>query len=233
MAALGAVLRSEELEALAEQEEGFRRQRERVEERKERAEAKADAEETIDTLILLQRASPERMALMSDRLNLHQEKVIEALLANQDALDQTQDKLDGMLEEAYVLEDGRRVFKTRDGTQVFDEHGEEVAMDADAIEDHRPRWETLRDTKADSDALLQERDALLTYQKELDEAQERLESGDLTTADMDDLDALLMDAPAAVSSRLPESDPASQMPTQNQAVAPVIPDNLMQLGLAQ
>ncbi|MEO1193318.1 MAG: hypothetical protein AAFY02_16265 [Pseudomonadota bacterium] len=222
MATLGTTLRSEELEALAEREEGFRQLRDRIEEKKERAEARADAEELTDTLILLQRASPERIAQLNDRMDLHQEKLVEALLANQDALDETQERLDGMLEEAYVLEDGRRVFKTRDGTQVFDEQGQSVQMDADAIENHRPVWETFQATTENRNALRHERALLLTYQQRLDEAQERLESGDLSTADMDELDNLMMDAPSAVRVRLPESDPASPSNTQSNIAAPAV-----------
>ena len=44
--------------------------------------------------------------------------------------------------QAYLLPDGRRVFKTEDGSRVFDEHSIEVTdFDPETIEDWRPRRE--------------------------------------------------------------------------------------------
>lgn len=47
-------------------------------------------------------------------------------MENQVFLDAVRERLDVVLSRAHVLEDGRRVFKTEDGSQVFDEHGAEV-----------------------------------------------------------------------------------------------------------
>ncbi|MEL6933399.1 MAG: hypothetical protein AAFO17_09940 [Pseudomonadota bacterium] len=79
---------------------------------------------------------------------------VEALISNQEALDAVKERIDVILMRAHALEDGRRVFKTEDGTQVFDQFGEEVGPEVIApedIDDSAPRWE---DFKAEEDLIL-------------------------------------------------------------------------------
>lgn len=59
-------------------------------------------------------------------------------------MDEVNARIEILLSQAYVMEDGRRVFKTEDGAQVFDEFGEEVTrdkLDFDLISPNSPTFE--------------------------------------------------------------------------------------------
>lgn len=146
---------------------------------------------------------------------------IEALQRNEMELTRVEQKLDEMFAKAYALPDGRRVFKTEDGLRVFDENGQELdgsIIDPDMIEDFRPRWEPVKDTIDRRDALATERAEILDYQEKLDEARQRLDDGDLTREEFDNLrETLKADMPEAVRTQIPELQEA------NLSVTPEVP----------
>lgn len=146
---------------------------------------------------------------------------VNALYENEQALERVQAQIDMMFAQAYVLPDGRRVFKTEDGQQVFDEHGEELDpsfIDPDMIEDWRPRWEPVKQSLDQREALVEERTGLIAYQDKLDNARERLEAGDMTQAEYDRLrEDLVEEMPDAVRRQIPEL--ASEDLETTQAVA--------------
>lgn len=117
-------------------------------------------------------------------------------------------RLDDMLARAYVLPDGRRVFKTEDGLRVFDEFGAEVGpeiVDPDAIGDDAPRWEEYDDKQKAMEALEREQAEILDFQEKLDDARERLDSGEMTQEEYDRLrEDLKADMPDAVRAQIPE-----------------------------
>lgn len=204
-------LRAAFLRLETEREETQRQTAERIEARKAETDADRDDDTGLIWTILVAGTLTERLVQLSERIETHQLAVIEALQANRDKLDRTEDELDIMLSEAHVLGDGRRVFKTRDGLQVFDEHGFAVSaeiIEPDAIDDRDPHWERFDRSRREHLRLSREREDLLTYQERLDRAQERIEQGTMTGTDADDLDRLLDDAPEAVRHYLPETDPA-------------------------
>ena len=149
-------------------------------------------------------ATDEQIAAFTVKLDTYDTATIEALMENEQALEQAREKVRIMLDKAYVLPDGRRVFKTEDGTRVFDEHGEEVkAFDADLIEDWRPHYEEFRAGVDEEKALEAEREELLDYQGELDEARERAAEDGLTEAELEDLEQRIeQDMPDAVKRHL-------------------------------
>lgn len=163
--------------------------------------------------MLVASVSAAEIERLDERMSLHHQAVIEALQENRDRLDVSRRRLDDMLGKAYVLEDGRRVFKTEDGQRVFDEHGNELGadeIDPDAIDAWRPRWEAYAEERDRHHALETERDALLDYQDKLDQAQARIDGGTLSEDDFADIEALLAEsAPAAVRQKLPASEPAA------------------------
>ena len=55
------------------------------------------------------------------KLDRYEAATVAALIENQERLDVVTAQMIVLLDQTYVLEDGRRVFKTEDGTQVFDE----------------------------------------------------------------------------------------------------------------
>lgn len=206
------IARSAWLKAVHETE--ARRLDERQEARKKK---EAEARESLDDLIDIVAAvsvSPARIAALTTRIGDHQHALIEAPIDNQQALDLAELRLQETLDRAYVLDDGRRVFKTEDGAHVFDEHGTELGhdeIDPDAIEDHRPRWEQAQAELEERRALQAHRDELLAYQQKLDAAEDRIAGGELTAAEIDELDTLLEnDVPDSVRARLPGA--AMQMP---------------------
>ncbi len=126
---------------------------------------------------------------------------IQALMQNEIALRLVNERIERMLLDAHVLADGRRVFKTRDGTQVFDEHGHELGEDVispDEIDDTRPSWDALQEARSSEMKLEAERDDLITYQKKLDEARDHADDPDFT---YDELAAL----EAELNSSMPDS----------------------------
>lgn len=74
-------------------------------------------------------ASDRQITAFRVKLDRYDEKTVEALMENRVALEEVQKRLDDMLGKAHVLPDGRRVFKTQDGTRVFDETGLELKAD--------------------------------------------------------------------------------------------------------
>ncbi|MEM8597593.1 MAG: hypothetical protein AAGF76_14140 [Pseudomonadota bacterium] len=124
----------------------------------------------------------------------------EALMRNTEALDAVRDRIRDLLEKAFMLPDGRRVFRTEDGTQVFDEDGQAVSPEEihpDEIDDAYPSWEDYRQEREAEAALEAEREDLLEEQQRLDEAREHLDQGELTAEDLDGLEAELGPAPNA------------------------------------
>ena len=135
-------------------------------------------------------APPAHIADFRSRLVTYDTKTVEALIDNQEALDRVRERLDDLLGKAHVLPDGRRVFKTMDGQRVFDEHGQEMkadAVDPSSIDDRKPRWETFKADVDERRRLVEERQGLIDYQAKLDETRDRLDKGDITNGDLDDM----------------------------------------------
>ena len=144
----------------------------------------------------------EQAELFQSDLNIYHEATYEALRENDERLEGVGTQIERILSHAHVLEDGRRVFKTEDGTRVFDEFGRELdaeTISPDDIDDDRPRWESYLDAMEERERLLQEREKLIEFQSELDEAQELLDSGKMTQAEFEERRQYLRDhAPDAV-----------------------------------
>jgi len=132
----------------------------------------------------------------------------EALYANETALALIMQQKEELLMQAYVLPDGRHVFKSEDGVRVFDEHGIELGaddIDPELIGNERPSWETYERVFNEELFLRQERQELLDYQAQLDEARERLDAGDMTHEEFDALrDELTTAMPDAVRAQILE-----------------------------
>ncbi|MEL7444256.1 MAG: hypothetical protein AAGK02_00390 [Pseudomonadota bacterium] len=202
----------------------------RVEERVSKAkDADAEAAEEIGnllTLTLVRGITPLERLRLETRLADHQSAVIRALQENQDKLDASELALDALREQAYVHKDGRRIFKSQDGEWVIDETGLRLSpleIDPDQIEDFRPSAETWLDALDAHRDLQEERDALIEYQTDLDEAEVLMRRGGLTEAEASELDDLLQGAPTAVRRHLPKSDPAAVSEATNEDGGPSFP----------
>lgn len=149
-------------------------------------------------------ATDAQIAAFTVKLDTYDAATIEALMENERALERVQEDLRIMLEKAYVLPDGRRVFKTEDGMRVFDEHGEEInGFAPEQIEDWRPHWEEFSAGLEEREALEAERAELLDYQAKLDEARERAAEEGLTEAELEELEqSIEQNMPDAVKRQL-------------------------------
>jgi len=131
------------------------------------------------------------------KLDSYDEATVIALMENQELIDAVQDRLADMLARAYVMDDGRRVFKTQDGTQVFDESGAEVPaeeLDPDLIDDSRPTYEEYAADVEALAALEVDRTQILEFQERVDATREDIADGEVSEAELEALDAELLDA---------------------------------------
>ena len=167
------------------------------------------------------------------KLDAYDEATVKALMENSKALDLVNAQLEEMLERAYVMEDGRRVFRTEDGTQVFDEFGKEVTRDNlefDRITPDMPTWEAFSEGVEHLDKLETERGQILEFQEKVDAARERVADGKITKDELDDLGSELSDAtPASVKKHMSGFDTSDNAPAVKTAFTanakPVIPEN--------
>lgn len=156
-------------------------------------------------------ATTAQIAAFDQHLDAYDTCTVHALMENREALDRISDELRKMKDNAYVLPDGRRAFKTADGRRVFDEQGGEVpasTVDPHAIDGRHPTWEVFKTVQGAETKLEDERHELLEFQAKIDDARSRASKGDLTKGDLDALDAdLRASAPPAVRQKLGLASP--------------------------
>ena len=229
--ALAAAMRQEDIlyrEKIARADALARERTEEVRVRQKRREQEAAA---IEAAL----APPERVAAFRVQIDRYDTKTVEALMDNREAMDAVRERIAQMLAKGHVLPDGRRVFKTMDGQKVFDEHGKELAaevIDPQAIDDRKPRWETLRDARTEFDQLAAERQGLHDYQTRLDAVREYVDKDDLTERDLDRMkDDLAATMPDRVRHKLPADDPAAAK-TRANATPPDLDSLVVRTGLA-
>lgn len=138
----------------------------------------------------------------------------EALLKNERLLDEAREDLREMYEKAYVLPDGRRVFESEDGIRVFDENGTEISpeeISAEELGDRLPTWEMWKQGKETEQSLIEDRAAIIEFQNDIVDARERVEAGEMTKDELDELKSTLeANMPDSVRAELPaELQPAA------------------------
>lgn len=151
--------------------------------RKERDAAEDRYDEETWALIEIFLASTESIAEFRLQLDDYDAKTVEALMENREALEAIRSHINELLDEAYVLPDGRRVFKTKDGSHVYDERGVELSIeeiDPAEIADSHPFWETYHAARQTEEALEKQQEKLIDYQNKLDDAREHLDRGGIT-----------------------------------------------------
>lgn len=188
------------------------RRRDLKEERAKRQGTESDLNDLALGIVL---ATDVQIAEFSVTLDSYDEATVKALFENEKLLDAAREKVEALLGEAYVLADRRRVFKTRDGLQVFDEFGTELdaeTIDPDEIADGHPTWEDFLLSTNERDRLEAERTEILDFQQRVDDARDRLDDDGLTTDDLDDMKGMLeADMPLAVRQQMPDFVPSAQI----------------------
>lgn len=161
------------------------------------------------------------------KLDTYDEATVIALMENQQLLDAVNERIADTLSRAHVLEDGRRVFKTENGLQVFDEHGEQVdesVIHPDQIDDSKPTWEAFEGELKLEEQLQSERQGLIEYQEKLDNARERSNSDDFTKKELDELESELeADMPPAVAKHIPGMKTSSAIELKTEFKTPADP----------
>lgn len=204
------------------------RERRRKEDRLEDERRDASTMTAMDVVL----ATMEDVARFRVELDTYDTATVEALMENREALDAVRERIDVMLMDAHVLPDGTRVFKTEDGLRVFDEHGQEIppeTIDPAEIDDRKPKWEAFQAEIEAERVLIEKQKELLAYQQKLDEARERLDAGDITQQELEDIKAdLAADMPNAVREKLGIEERAADVgPSQTIAtVEPALPANM-------
>jgi histidinol dehydrogenase len=152
-------------------------------------------------------ATEEALLKFEQRLNSYDQATVIALMENQEQLDAVNERLDNLLSQAYVMEDGRRVFKSEDGSYVIDEFGKTVdgtELDAMLIPDSNPTAEVYASELSLKEELTQQRQDILEFQEKVDAARENTAEGDISEQELDELDAELLEAmPASVRAHVP------------------------------
>ena len=156
-------------------------------------------------------APPVQIEVFETKLDSYDIAIVAALMGNQEQMDVVTASIADILSRAYVMDDGRRVFKTEDGTQVFDEHGDEVTreeLDPGVIGDHVPTWETFSKDRGEKAHLEAERAQIIEFQEQADTARERISQGGISEDELAELDAALSRAmPDAVRIHIPGMTP--------------------------
>ena len=162
-------------------------------------------------------ATPDQIEVFEQKLEAYDSAIVLALMENTRALDAVRNRIGQMLSNAHVMEDGRRVFRSQDGTFVIDEHGQNVTedeIDFDAIPSHRPTAEQFLEALNEEANLLQDRERIVEFQHKADAARDRISEAEITDAELDELDAELNAAmPKSVKILLPtELNPTANVP---------------------
>lgn len=108
---------------------------------------------------------------------------VEAIMENREILDRLYAERDAMLERAYQLDDGTRVFKSEDGLRVYDEQGQLVSpnvVDPTVIDDKFEKAEPYIEKLESIAKHKQIHKNLLEFQEHLDEDRELADSGTMT-----------------------------------------------------
>ena len=210
----------EDFEIRALHSENLRREREKwfiaSKHHKEQKELKQEQaeEEFFDFATSVILADQVEVEAFRADLDTYDALTIEAIMENREILEKLYLQRDVALDNAHQLEDGTHVFKSEDGVRVFDKEGNQLAPDIinpDLIDDRRTtheEWQGIIDQIKKHEVIDQR---LLDYQEKLDAARDRLDDGELTQEEFDELkEGIEKDMPIEVRRKLPDYDPSQE-----------------------
>lgn len=208
-------------------------ERQKRDDRKQNDAKAQDAEsDLIDIAVPLVQATVQELEAFTVQLDQYDIATVAALNQNAIELEAVHERIERMLRGAHTLEDGTRVFRTRDGSQVFDEFGQEVMPEVvtpDEIDPAAPVWEDYWSGREHERSLLLEQEQLLDYQERLDDARDHLNDGEVGRDELDALGEELEELmPMTVRQELGIQTPALPMienDFQNAAVQPELQAN--------
>lgn len=173
-------------------------------EKKRERERQEHQEEQLLEMVVAVLATETQVREFTFKLDAYDTAIVEALNENDEQMVLVRRDLEALLDRAYVLPDGRRAFKTEDGTRVFDEHGKEVFdLDPDLIDETHPYWQQYEGPFKQKFALDEKREELLEFQKQADDARSELQKGEMTKDRLEELEKILAkNAPDEVRRRM-------------------------------
>ncbi|CTQ58134.1 hypothetical protein [Roseibium album] len=169
--------------------------RQRREQKQQQAERAEDALSELAASVVV--ANSIEIERFRKKLDVYEEATVHALMENGEALDLVQKRLDDLLSSAFVLDNGRKVFRTQDGQTVYDEHGQKLGQDEfdpATIPDAHPTWEEYEPVFLEKQRLLEERQELIEFQEKLDHARERTGDEELAQHELQELEVELEQA---------------------------------------
>ena len=175
-------------------------------------------------------ATPTQIRTFQSDLTTFDMSLIEALLEIDEKLDALKVEHQALLERAHVLNDGRRVFKSDDGTFVIDEAGQVVSpedVDPDEIPDHLARSSTYLDITEEIEALKVEKQAIHEALDRNEAAKEWAEEPGRTVEELEaKRQELLDDLPASARAKLNTETAPSQDKEQVAQPAPFVKSDI-------
>ena len=210
----------------------FIKSRQDQEKRTDRAEKLEDELLSIATEVIL--ATEIQIEAFNIKLDQYDEATVKALMENQIALDSIQATIELMLNDAYSMEDGRRVFKTENGEQVFDEFGNSVTaeeLDFGLIPENAPTWEEWQGALQTKNDLTVQRTEIMEFQEKVDETREKVRTGQFTSDEIDSFEnELNSEAPPSVKAQMPgfENIPDAKAVFSEKAQPAEIPTSRLQ-----
>lgn len=230
--ALAAAIREEDIKHREKLIRFDARQRQIIEDQRIAAQKRdVETRAMIETAL----AAPARIADFRVKLDTYETKTVEALMENQEAMQRVRQNLDGMLGNAHVLSDGRRVFKTEDGESVYDEHGQKLdreVIDPSGIDGRKPKWEAFKGATSEQAKLEGEQQGLLDYQAKLDDARDRVGKDGLTDAELTEMETDLRNAmPEAVRAKVEPDRPRVEAALSTPSVPDGMEAMMRQTGL--
>ncbi len=148
--------------------------------------------ETLMTNVVQQ--IQQRAMQLNNEIMHQQALTIEEIQKLQDLLDIAKAEHQVLLNNAHVLHDGRRVFKTKDGKHVYTEDGTELGkdvIDPDAISNDKTFYEAQQKSLKKIESLKNRLDAKHQKLERLDKDAETLNSDDLTPDKLDAIEGRL------------------------------------------
>lgn len=170
----------------------------REQRRQQKIQRQEDAEQAEAELLTIGQAAIEatfeEIAAFDAKLTKYEALTIEEINFLRDRLDALMEERQRLLDNAHVLADGTRVFKTEDGTKVFDQHGNEIGrdvVDPAEIGNDKPSWETWKSVNEEISATDNQLNAAHDFQSKLDDIRERFDRGDITKDELKELESEL------------------------------------------
>ncbi len=202
--------------------------------KKEKLEEQRAEDDLFELAATLALATETEITAFRVKLDTYDEAAVKALMENEKLREALQQHIDRMYDEAHILPDGRKVFKSRDGLRVYDENENEISrekIDPDEINDKLPRSEDFFEAKKSMKNLDERRDQIHEFQREADDIREELDEGDVTKKQLSDFEKRLADKmPPEVAQEMPDHE-QSETPDQNRdfgraaEIAPVRPES--------